>query len=303
MIRTNKSGVRAAFSMVTLDRLRSFHTVVDAGGFARAAPGDPSRQSQLNRQVRELGKALGVDLMERRGRGVAATSAGLRLRAVVVALFEGLREVADDARDAPVDLTLAAGDSLLQWLVLPRLGAATAPRVRFTLVATSNATEDVASGRAHFGLSRDREFPPAVTHLDLGKLAFTLFVPRRMFRADAPLPELLAKLPLVRVTGDPVAFDEFVGRSRASVTVALSCETFPQAARAVASGRYAALLPAIAVTELTPAIAIAVSVKAPDVESARVALIARPRIFEARPEVAPAYKALGAGLRAGLGRA
>ena len=66
---------------LSLERLASFLAVVDARGIARAAPGQPVRQSQLSRQIGELERALGVALFERGtqgprgGRASSATSA------------------------------------------------------------------------------------------------------------------------------------------------------------------------------------------------------------------------------------
>jgi DNA-binding transcriptional LysR family regulator len=43
-----------ARSGLLLDRLRTFPAVAGAGNLARAAKGDPTRQSQFSRQVNEL---------------------------------------------------------------------------------------------------------------------------------------------------------------------------------------------------------------------------------------------------------
>jgi hypothetical protein len=61
---------------ISLDRLRSFREVIHAGGIAAASKGDPNRQSQLSRQVRELETFFGVELLVR-GRGpMRPTAAG-----------------------------------------------------------------------------------------------------------------------------------------------------------------------------------------------------------------------------------
>ena len=54
---------------LSLDRLNSFLQVAEARGLARAAPGDPVRQSQLSRQLKELENALGQVLFDRSSRG------------------------------------------------------------------------------------------------------------------------------------------------------------------------------------------------------------------------------------------
>ena len=106
---------------LSLDRLSSFLQIADAGGLARAAPGDPIRQSQLSRQLKDLESALEQPLFLRTGRGMDLTAAGASLARVIRELGQGLTDVAA-AEQGPVRVALGAGDSVLQWLVLPRLG-------------------------------------------------------------------------------------------------------------------------------------------------------------------------------------
>src|SRR5262245_7121516 len=56
--------------------LRAFATVVDAGGFARAAERLHLSQPALSRQIRALEIELGISLFDRVGRGVRLTSQG-----------------------------------------------------------------------------------------------------------------------------------------------------------------------------------------------------------------------------------
>ena len=61
-----------------MDRLRRFVEVVDLGGVTRAANNDPSLQSQISRQVKELEEFFGMDLFNREGRRMVLNSAGER---------------------------------------------------------------------------------------------------------------------------------------------------------------------------------------------------------------------------------
>ncbi len=264
MAATDESSPRELLRRLSLHRLLAFQDAVDAGSFAAASHHEPTRASLFSRQVTELERLLGVQLLDRRGGRCAPTAAGLRLRGVVAALAAGLAEVGEQGAAAKVALTLAAGDSVLQWLVLPRVAGVLAeqPRVQLSLVASSDPLEDVVSGKADFGLARARAAPAGVTHRVLGRLTYALFVPPRLARAELPLAERFASLPLVRVTGDAAAFDRLAARARSPITPALSCETFPQAARAVATGSYAAVLPAFAAVELGAGVAKAFALRA-----------------------------------------
>src|SRR5262245_24498737 len=104
---------------LSLDRLRAFLLVHEAGGIARAAPGQAVRQSQLSRQLKELETALGQVLFLRHGRRLAPTAAGQRLARGVRELRWGLGQAA--AAEGQVRVRLGAGDSVLCWLVLPAL--------------------------------------------------------------------------------------------------------------------------------------------------------------------------------------
>lgn len=55
---------RSGFSM---ERLASFCAVADAGSIARVADKDPTRQSLISRQIRELETFFGVELVRRKG--------------------------------------------------------------------------------------------------------------------------------------------------------------------------------------------------------------------------------------------
>ncbi|GGD99728.1 transcriptional regulator, LysR family [Gemmobacter megaterium] len=62
-----------------LTSLRSFVAIADAGGVTRAAGFLNLTQSAVSMQLKRLEEALGVDLMDRAGRGVALTAAGEQL--------------------------------------------------------------------------------------------------------------------------------------------------------------------------------------------------------------------------------
>ena len=77
---TDQSVVERVTQGLSIERLESFLAIAEAGGIAKAAPGNPSRQSQLSRQLREVQAALGVRLVAPAVRGVALTAEGVRLR-------------------------------------------------------------------------------------------------------------------------------------------------------------------------------------------------------------------------------
>src|SRR5215468_9861312 len=97
-------------AMLDLDLLRSFVSVVDAGGFTRAGERVHRSQSTVSQQVRRLEGMLGCDLLDRNGRQATPTEEGERLLSYarrILALAEEARDVvARPAGDGVVRLGL-----------------------------------------------------------------------------------------------------------------------------------------------------------------------------------------------------
>ena len=70
------SAITLSIENMDFRHLRAFATIVDAGGFARAAERLHVSQPALSRQIRTLEIELGISLFDRVGRGVRLTSQG-----------------------------------------------------------------------------------------------------------------------------------------------------------------------------------------------------------------------------------
>jgi len=81
--------------MLDLDLLRSFVSVVDAGGFTRAGERVPRTQSIVSQQIRRLEEALGRPLLHRDGKRVTTTEEGERL----LSYARRILSLAEEARD------------------------------------------------------------------------------------------------------------------------------------------------------------------------------------------------------------
>ena len=68
-----------AQSGLSLDRLRALVEVGAAGSMVRAAEGEPVRQSQYSRQIKELEDFFQTCLVERHGKGIRLTATGREL--------------------------------------------------------------------------------------------------------------------------------------------------------------------------------------------------------------------------------
>src|SRR5689334_22230885 len=72
-------GKLFALSGLSLDRLRALVEIGSAGSIMKAAGGDPIRQSQYSRQIKELEDFFQTSLLERHGKSVRLTARGKEL--------------------------------------------------------------------------------------------------------------------------------------------------------------------------------------------------------------------------------
>lgn len=124
--RTGGAGFAGAERLVTMTQVRAMLSLASAGSFVAAARATSLSQPSLHRAVRDVERLSGASLVERKGRGVALTAAGLRVvRAFRLAIGEiesGLDELAG----------LSGGDS-----GTIRIGAMPLARARLLPVATA----------------------------------------------------------------------------------------------------------------------------------------------------------------------
>jgi len=86
--------------------------------YHRRARDDSNRQSQYSRQLKELEKYFGAELLKR-GHGPAElTDAGQRLYEIIGHTLSALDEFRLTCAGQPVELRIGAGESLIQWLLL-----------------------------------------------------------------------------------------------------------------------------------------------------------------------------------------
>ena len=277
---------------LSLDRLQSFCLVAEAGGVTKAAKGDPTKQSLYSRQVKELEEFFGVELMRRKGRGIVLTAAGERLHTIAREHFASLSDFKRDCTGKPAEIAIGAGDSLIQWLLLPRLAQLRQQlpnaRFRFLNLPTETAVRQLADGLIDFALVRRDAISPPLRATPLGSLSFSLFVPRSLAQAlpAKPTPANLFALPLATLEGQGsfrttlAALAEARG---ATLNLQVECSSFPLVARAVALGQAAAILPSIAAADLRPDCTTEFRLPLLKTFDRPLALVTNPRLLRIRP--------------------
>ena len=221
---------------LSLDRLRVLIEVYDAGGIAQAAPGDPIRQSQYSRQLRELSEFFGTDVARRQGRQLKLTPQGIQLAELVRTQLQSLNDFRAGCRSETVDYTIAAGDSLIHWLVIPRLSALMdkQPNVRFATsnLRTHDIVQQLSDGRVDFGVIRKDAMIAPLKCASLGTLTFTAVVPKQLAprKSQMGLGDVLGKLPFAAHTSDgqfTQKLREIAQALGSELRPTLTCQSFP----------------------------------------------------------------------------
>ncbi|MEO8353335.1 MAG: LysR family transcriptional regulator, partial [Chthoniobacteraceae bacterium] len=251
---------------------------------------DPVRQSQFSRQIKELEAFFGTALFLRHGKTLRLTEQGQQLATVVRGSLGALRDFGRTCADQPVEFTIGAGDSLIHWLIMPRLGALKRefPKVKLRLrnLRSEDITRGLHDGRLDFGLVRRDAVSRPLANTQLGTLDYALFVPRSLLPGGRKrdFAWTLGNIPVATLAHD----GQFDRRLRALAAklpspprFALDCDSFPHAAAALASGQYAAILPRFAAAHLQIPVA---TIEAPDLNQPRrvVSLAWSPRLLATR---------------------
>src|SRR5687767_6153752 len=109
------------FKGFTISRLRSLVLVADAAGsLTHAAKGDRTKQTQLSGDLKELGAFFEVELVQAKQQ--LLTEAGTELARVGREFFQSLAEFNAATKGKPIEVRIGAGDRLLHWILLPKLG-------------------------------------------------------------------------------------------------------------------------------------------------------------------------------------
>lgn len=247
---------------LSLERLQSFCLVAQAGGMTSAAKGDPTKQSLFSRQVKELEEFFGTELIRRKGRGIVLTDAGERLNVVARECFASLTDFKSECTGQPVEVVVGAGDSIIQWLLLPRLAEILRriPKVRlkFLNLATDDAVKRLADGLLDFVLVRRDAISRPLCPVSLGSMGYSLFLPAGLASPATSKGGLrvLDGLPLATLEGEGNFRSELTRiakQQRLKISIHVECSSFPLAARAVTKGNVAAILPSIAAADLVEA--------------------------------------------------
>lgn len=248
----------AAISGFTVERLRAFCKIAESGSIVLAAKGDPTRQSQFSRQVKELEEYFGTKLVERAGKTIRLTEDGRKVALLTQAYFRSVEEIrASSAKDEV--LRIGAGESVFRWLMMPRLvemqNLAANVRLEFLTKTTAQSVESVKAGHLDLAIVRKEAADDSLSVLPCGSLAYALVVPRKMLPSRTAAGfQLLQKVPFALLTGDGVlakAVLALTGKVNVTLDIRMRAESFSLLVSAIENADLAAVIPLPAVAGLS----------------------------------------------------
>ncbi|MDD5348960.1 MAG: LysR family transcriptional regulator [Chthoniobacteraceae bacterium] len=291
---------------LSLDRLRTLAEVDEAGNIVSAAPDDESRQSQISRQLAELERFFHIEFKQKSGKSIRLTPAGRQLAKIARQFLGSLEQFQDSCHSHPTEVTIGAGDSLLQWLLLPRMckvrDAVGPSLIQLQDLQNASICQRLQDHALDFGLLRsDLVTRGSLTGRPLGKFGYSLFIPKSLCPCDAKMTEarLLQELPIA-TQGENTLFqqrlEEVALSHRWNLNILLLCESFPQAAQILAQGEMAAILPDLARLTLDIDSVWAFPLKSLREMHREIYLAWQPHHLETRPHLECAVERLAAAL-------
>ena len=286
---------------LSLERLRAFCQVAEAGGFTKAAGGDPAKQPLLSRQIKELETFFGVELLKRQGRGVVLTKVGEELHRIVRDSFGALADFKVGIQHQPLILHIGAGDSIIQWMILPALTAVrkALPNIRLKLLnlPTQSIVGKLESGEIELGIVRKDAISDALDGATLGSMQFGLFVPKRAVtnKERSDWKAILGRCPLATLEGGGnyrSALESAASEAGIALQIEVECSSFPSVAKAMTAASLGGLLPVAAGEELPSGQFIHVKVPWVSHLERTVSLAWNPRVVSVRERVGDAARRL-----------
>jgi DNA-binding transcriptional LysR family regulator len=152
----------------------------------------------------------------------------------------------------PLEITLAGGDSLMYWVILPQLARLKKrlPDTNFALLNLKSAEilNRLKEGTIDFGVLRESGISSPLKASPLGTMSHSLFVSQRS-NAPCEVERILCEFPVATLEGDGSFRRELTTafhKSGSGLNVQLECSSFPLIARALKNHKAAAILPSIA---------------------------------------------------------
>lgn len=282
---------------VSLERLKTFLEVAQAGSIVGAAGGDCVRQSQYSRQIKELEEFFGTALADRRGKFLRITPAGRKLANVILHSFSGLSDLKNELSRTRYAFSIGGMDSVLEWVIGPLISRAASKNIKWTFSLERLRNVYSYSKLVNMQLdmaviTKDSVSSDIISYRELGELSYSVYIHKKnlakpMGRRGSEAKCILETFPTVSLIDEydfskllKSQFDAF------SITpnIVLKVHTFQFALKLIESGSYAGILPKAAETEMSGNLA---RLSAPFLRTLnqKIVLAWNKRVMAIRPEM------------------
>ncbi|MDA7520811.1 LysR family transcriptional regulator [bacterium] len=293
---------------LSLDRLKSFLDVADAGNIHKAAEDDLNKQSQYSRQIKDLETYFQVALKKPKGRSIELNEEGKQLAALARQCFAGFHDFHLEHNNKKITFVIAAHLVEMNRIFIPGLPKLTdklaKANVGFELrnLNTQDIIEQIQGYSAHFGILREDAVPSKLNSFSMGEYGYSLFVPSdKIGAAKRPSwKSITEKIPLATMVSKGRFNQEIEAAATeagVNLNVQLPCDSFETAATALGTGEYAVILPDIHASNLKDGTVKKISVPFLRNLRRRLALVWKPGLFDLRPKSKEVFGALKAVLK------
>jgi DNA-binding transcriptional LysR family regulator len=279
---------------LSLDRLKTFCMVVRAGSITAAAADDPNRQSQFSRQIKDLEEAIGKQLVKKEGKSLKPTAAGLELAALAGAFFAGLDDLRTEADAKPI--TLAGGESIIRWVVVPGISRLTNPTFQWNLksMRTKQTLEALLNGTTDLGVVREDAVTEDFVQKPVGAIEYIWVFPRRLLPGRTSSGIYDAKrLPFAFLAGDGKLAQQIIeaaAKNQIRLDIRMQLESFSLLLEAVKTRNLGALVPQKAVGELPQDEFAVIEDEQLAIPPRPLALVAHAKTYNLRPRLRNAFE-------------
>ncbi|MEM6916148.1 MAG: LysR family transcriptional regulator [Verrucomicrobiota bacterium] len=237
---------------LSLDRLQTLCEIAEWGSIGEATRDNSNRQTQFSRQVGELEKYFGVDLLDRHSRPYRLSEEGEELSKISRELLGRLSDFKSRCNDRPVRLVIGAGESTIQWLLMPLLDELSQrlPNASISMenLRTLEIVKGLNEGDIDFGMIRKTAVAKPLKSTGSWKYGYSLFVPKALKKRLQEKVEVtdLSSLPLAIIGGKGEfrrQLDKLAIEGKGRLNIRLECSSHAQVATAILSGKHAGFLP------------------------------------------------------------
>lgn len=248
---------------LSLDRLATLCHVAEAGSIGAAVGDNANRQSLYSRQISELESFLGIDLLDRHSKPYRVSEQGLELSRMSRNYLSALDAFVSTCQNRPQKLVIGAGESLIQWLLIPGVLPALkkslpGTSVIFRNLRTEAIIDALQNGEIDLGFVRDNAVRGGLMKKGDFVQDYRAFVPRK-FRVKLKSPitlDQLAGIPMAVLEGEGqyrTTLDKLASETGAKLNIVTECSSSTQVALLVARKECCAVLPSFARSQLDPA--------------------------------------------------